>query len=66
MRRLRDQVEILNAISNVRKELRDDLSRIEMAEILTRLTTLYALLDADGLAKAAKVADARDKLRRIA
>lgn len=45
----RNQVLILEAIGKVRRELKVDMCTIEMAEVMTRLTSLYSLLDTDVL-----------------
>jgi len=44
-RRLRDQALVLEAIGEVRRELKPCMGTIEQAEVLTRLATLYSLLD---------------------
>lgn len=45
MTRITDQVLILEAIADVRKELSEDMTNIEINDVMTRLTTLYSLLD---------------------
>lgn len=62
-RRLSDQVEILQAISNVRKELKARAARGEtgyrISPVMTRLSTLYALLDVERLAQVVTETDKR-------
>jgi hypothetical protein len=62
-RRLEDQTLILEAISNVRKELRARIARgnnsIEINKVMLRLGTLYSLLDVERLAQITQEADTR-------
>lgn len=64
-RRLNDQVLILEAISNVRKELKARADRgeswIEIGKVMVRLTTLYSLLNVDQIKVAVEAADTRDE-----
>lgn len=70
MRRLEDQVYVLEAIAQVREELKRAAERgengIVTGEILMRLSSLYTLLNTDRLLEAAKVADTRARYRRRA
>ncbi len=64
-RRLSDQVLVLRSIECVRDELKEANAvgadfRV-IADIMERLTSLYACLDAGRLAKVAKEADERSK-----
>ena len=64
-RRLGDQALILEAVMSVRKELTDaaeaKAGSINTGEILMRLATLYALLDAKGLLWVVAQADSREQ-----
>jgi len=67
MRRLNDQVLILDAISNVRKELKQDMPQKDAFEVMMRLTTLYSILNVDQLKVVAEQADDREKnIRKVA
>jgi hypothetical protein len=63
MKRLADQVYVLEAISSVRAELKRANKRgannLEMSEIFTRLTSLYPLLNVDKLKDIVEQADVR-------
>ena len=61
-RRLSDQVLILEAISQVRTELREGMSSLESAEVLLRLSTLYSLLDPKAVVEA--ISDDRNTYER--
>lgn len=65
-RRVGDQVEILLAIRNVRKELTRVGNKIEMYDVLMRLTTLYSLLNVERLIEIARDADKRDGKKEAA
>lgn len=65
-RRVGDQVEILLAIRNVRKELTRVGNKIEMYDVLMRLTTLYSLLNVEQLIEIARDADKRDGKKEAA
>lgn len=65
-RRVGDQVEILLAIRNVRKELTRVGNKIEMYEVLMRLTTLYTLLNVEQLIEIARDADKREGKKEAA
>lgn len=60
MRRLNDQVLVLQAIHEVRKELDNTTVNLELFEIMKRLSALYALLDVDRLAKVVSETDKRN------
>ena len=70
MRRLEDQMYVLEAIAHVRQELKRaseaGANDIEIGEIMMRLTSLYVLLNTDRLIEAIKVADTRANYRRRA
>lgn len=63
MRRLEDQVLILRAIAQVRDELilHQHESWLVIMEIMTRLATLYSLLNVTMLERLASEADSRDE-----
>jgi len=60
MKRIADQVLILEAIGQVRTELREDMSFKDMMDVMTRLATLYSLLNVHQLRDIAVDADMRD------
>lgn len=60
VRRLNDQVIVLEAIAEVRKSLNKDMNWIEQGEVMVRLATLYSLLNVDKLRDAAVQADQRE------
>lgn len=64
-KRLGDQILILDAISNVRKELKRDMPQKDAFEVMMRLTTLYSILNVDQLKDVAEEADVRNE-RKVA
>jgi hypothetical protein len=71
MRRLEDQIMILNAIKLVKEELirewtDPDSNWIKQGEVLMRLTTLYSLLDVDRIMVLMIAADTRNSEREVA
>ena len=64
MRRLNDQILVLRAIGNVRNELKTEESQgatnAQIYATLSRLVTLYAMLNVDQLEQVVADADNRD------
>lgn len=60
-KRLGDQILILDAISNVRKELKRDMPQKDAFEVMMRLTTLYSILNVDQLKVVVEQADDRNE-----
>lgn len=69
-RQLGEQALILQAVGNVRSELKlaseRNASSMETNEILLRLINLYALLDVNGLMGVVVEADAMEDERKVA
>lgn len=59
-RRIKDQIEVLLAIQNVRAELKRAKTKTEGYEILMRLSTLYSVLNVEQLIRLAEFVDKRD------
>ena len=59
MKRLSDQVLILEAIGNVRRELKPQISGRERIDVMVRLATLYSLLDVSRLKRIVEQMDTR-------
>ena len=67
MRRLNDQFLILDAISNVRRELRHDMPMKDAFEVMMRLTTLYSLLNVEQIKTVVEQVDDRENnIRKVA
>ena len=58
-RRIGDQAYILEAIGQVRLQLRPAMTIMEKMDVMTRLTTLYALLDVTRLKDMVEQIDTR-------
>lgn len=66
---IRDQVIIIEAINEVRKELRElgpDAPMIETLPVVTRLSTLYSVLDLQAITEAIEMAEQTEKQGRKA
>jgi len=59
-RRLTDQVLVLEAIGQVRSELKRDMSMFDKIDVMTRLATLYSLVDVTRLKSLVEKIDDRN------
>jgi len=68
MKRLSDQIMVLQSIKDVKHELKtanaNGGNMLEIKDILTRLSTLYACLDVERIANVLRDADTRDQYRK--